>query len=98
MNQYLGALDNSSWLQHIKAVLDAAIFIARVSDKCEQTSVSDAQTRTSRMTVRSASCVVEALINMALPLIADTFLMNTSSANVNAPPSVFFQVLIISFS
>ncbi len=30
MNQYLNALDNSSWLQHIKAVLDAAIFIARV--------------------------------------------------------------------
>ncbi|UJR22795.1 hypothetical protein I4U23_025827 [Adineta vaga] len=29
MNQYLNALDNSSWLQHIKAVLDAAIFIAR---------------------------------------------------------------------
>jgi myotubularin-related protein 6/7/8 len=31
MNQYLNALDNSSWLQHIKAVLDAAIFIARVN-------------------------------------------------------------------
>ena len=30
MNQYLNALDNSSWLQHIRAVLDAAIFIARV--------------------------------------------------------------------
>ncbi|UJR26200.1 hypothetical protein I4U23_007543 [Adineta vaga] len=29
MNQYLSALDNSSWLQHIKAVLDAAIFITR---------------------------------------------------------------------
>ncbi|CAF1000015.1 unnamed protein product [Rotaria sordida] len=29
MNQYLNALDNSSWLQHIKSVLDAAIFIAR---------------------------------------------------------------------
>ncbi|CAF1610320.1 unnamed protein product [Adineta ricciae] len=29
MNQYLNSLDNSSWLQHIKAVLDAAIFIAR---------------------------------------------------------------------
>jgi hypothetical protein len=30
MNQYLNALDNSSWLQHIKSVIDAAIFIARV--------------------------------------------------------------------
>jgi hypothetical protein len=30
MNQYLNGLDNSSWLQHIKAVLDAAVFIARV--------------------------------------------------------------------
>ncbi|CAF2973142.1 unnamed protein product [Rotaria sp. Silwood2] len=29
MNQYLNALDNSSWLQHIKAVIDAAIFITR---------------------------------------------------------------------
>jgi len=29
MNQYLNALDSTSWLQHIKAVLDAAIFIAR---------------------------------------------------------------------
>jgi len=33
MNQYLNSLDNSSWLQHIKAVLDAAIFIARVKKK-----------------------------------------------------------------
>ncbi|CAF4344730.1 unnamed protein product, partial [Adineta steineri] len=32
MNQYLNALDSSSWLQHIKSVLDAAIFIARVID------------------------------------------------------------------
>ncbi|CAF1474994.1 unnamed protein product [Adineta steineri] len=32
MNQYLNALDSSSWLQHIKAVLDAAIFIARAID------------------------------------------------------------------
>jgi hypothetical protein len=31
MNQYLNALDNSSWLQHIKSLLDAAIFIARVN-------------------------------------------------------------------
>jgi hypothetical protein len=30
MNQYLNAIDNTSWLQHIKAVLDGAIFIARV--------------------------------------------------------------------
>jgi hypothetical protein len=30
MNQYINALDNSSWLQHIKALLDAAIIIARV--------------------------------------------------------------------
>jgi hypothetical protein len=30
MNQYLSALDSSSWLQHIRAVLDAAIFITRV--------------------------------------------------------------------
>ncbi|CAM4750036.1 unnamed protein product [Rotaria magnacalcarata] len=29
MNQYLNALDNSSWLQHIKSILDAAILIAR---------------------------------------------------------------------
>jgi myotubularin-related protein 6/7/8 len=29
MNQYINALDNTSWLQHIKAVLDGAIFIAR---------------------------------------------------------------------
>ncbi len=32
MNQYLNSLDNSSWLQHIKSVLDAAIFIARVKE------------------------------------------------------------------
>ena len=32
MNQYLNALDSSSWLQHIKSVLDAAIFIARVNE------------------------------------------------------------------
>lgn len=31
MNQYLNGLDHSSWLQHIKSVLDAAIFTARVS-------------------------------------------------------------------
>lgn len=31
MNQYIGALDSSSWLQHIKAVLDGAVFIARVN-------------------------------------------------------------------
>lgn len=30
MNQYLNSLENSSWLQHIKSLLDAAIFIARV--------------------------------------------------------------------
>ncbi|CAF0878280.1 unnamed protein product [Adineta ricciae] len=29
MNQYLSALDDSFWLQHIKAVLDAAILITR---------------------------------------------------------------------
>lgn len=29
MNQYINALDSSSWLQHIKAVLDGAVFIAR---------------------------------------------------------------------
>lgn len=33
MNQYLNALDSSSWLQHIKSVLDAAILIARVIKK-----------------------------------------------------------------
>ncbi len=33
MSQYLNALDNTSWLQHIKAVLDGAIFIARVKKK-----------------------------------------------------------------
>ena len=32
MNQYLNSLENSSWLQHIKSLLDAAIFIARVRD------------------------------------------------------------------
>ncbi|CAF2134637.1 unnamed protein product [Rotaria magnacalcarata] len=32
MNQYLNSLDNTSWLQHIKAVLEAAIFIARAID------------------------------------------------------------------
>ena len=31
MSQYLTALNGSSWLQHIRAVLDAASFIARVS-------------------------------------------------------------------
>lgn len=31
MNQYLYGLENSSWLQHIKSLLDTAVFIARVS-------------------------------------------------------------------
>jgi hypothetical protein len=31
MNQYLNSLESSTWLQHIKSVLDAAIFIARVN-------------------------------------------------------------------
>jgi hypothetical protein len=35
MNQYLNAFDNCSWLQHVKAVLDAAIFIARVRLTCQ---------------------------------------------------------------
>jgi hypothetical protein len=35
MNQYLNSLDSSSWLQHIKSVLDAAIFITRVRQKKE---------------------------------------------------------------
>ena len=35
MNQYLNALDNSGWLQHIRSVLEAAIFIARVSEKID---------------------------------------------------------------
>lgn len=30
MSQFLNALDNTGWLQHIRAVLDGAIFIARV--------------------------------------------------------------------
>jgi myotubularin-related protein 6/7/8 len=30
MNQYLNSLDSSSWLQHIKSILDAAIVITRV--------------------------------------------------------------------
>ena len=32
MNQYLNALDNTGWLPHIKAVLEGAIFIARVRE------------------------------------------------------------------
>ena len=31
MNQFLNALDSTSWLQHIKAVIDGATFIARVN-------------------------------------------------------------------
>ena len=30
MNQYLTALQNSAWLKHIRAIIDAATFIARV--------------------------------------------------------------------
>jgi len=37
MNQYISALDSSSWLQHIKAVLDGAVFIARVNSNENQT-------------------------------------------------------------
>ena len=33
MNQYLSALDSSGWLQHVRSVLEAAIFIARVREK-----------------------------------------------------------------
>ena len=33
MNQYLSSLDSSGWLQHIRSVLEAAIFIARVKTK-----------------------------------------------------------------
>lgn len=31
MSDFLEGLENSGWLKHIKAVLDAAIFIAKVS-------------------------------------------------------------------
>jgi hypothetical protein len=31
MNQFLNALESTSWLQHIKAVIDGATFIARVN-------------------------------------------------------------------
>jgi len=30
MSAFLGGLESSSWLRHIKAVIDASVFVARV--------------------------------------------------------------------
>lgn len=37
MSDFLWGLENSGWLRHIKAIMDAGIFIAKVCDRREQT-------------------------------------------------------------
>lgn len=37
MSDFLWGLENSGWLKHIKAILDAGVFILRVRSHCFRT-------------------------------------------------------------